>query len=443
MIRLAQFISTWEALILAVLAPALLFPQSTDGLAMLGVVGIWIARWAATGRIIRRTPLDGPILVMLAMVLVSTQVTFDPGASMPKVVGVVLGVAVFYTMVEKLRSEAAIWWGLSVFILIGCGVAVLGLIGTNWFGKFGPLARIAALLPQTVIPLPGSSADGFHPNQVAGALLWLAPALVALLLGPMPRLHLVGRALPPLLLRAALALALVLIGGVLVLTQSRAAFAGLSAALGVLIWLLFPRARVVIACLAAVGLTALLLIGPSLAARGSAGGEQAAIESSTESLAFRLSLWPCAVEAIADFALTGMGMGAFRQVAQTWYRPLTSPVGQDLGHAHNHILNAGLDLGLLGMLAYLALWAIALALAGAVVRAGRGPWRLVGAGLLSGMVGHFIWGMVDANALGSKPGLLLWMCLGLVVGVYCATRAVLEQADHVSRNASIQANYRA
>lgn len=440
--RLAQFIAAWEVPLLAALAPLLLFPQSTAGLAMLGVVALWLARWLAHGRLIRRTPLDVPILAILVMVLVSLLVTFDPALSMPKVVGVVLGVAVFYTMVEKMEDETAIWWGLALFIVLGCGVAMLGLIGTNWLPKFGPLAWLALKLPRTVILLPDSSDEGFHPNQVAGAMLWLCPLLIALLVVRPPALALLGMILPAPLTRALLATALTLTGGVLLLTQSRGGYVGVAISLAVLIWLLLPRTRLWLVAAGALVLVSLLVFRPLLTTSSQAGPEPAVLEASTESMAFRLEIWPQALEVIRDFPLTGIGMGAFRHVAQTWYRPLGFPAGREIGHAHNHVLNAALDLGLPGLAAYLGLWTTTIILAGIVIAGDRSAWRIISAGLLSGMIGHFIWGMVDANALGSKPGLLLWMCFAIVVSVYYYSRAVLQpESKHVSGNATIQPDH--
>lgn len=393
---------------------------------MLGVVGLWLARWLAYGRLIRRTPLDIPILAIQVMVLVSLLVTFDPVLSMPKVVGVVLGIAVFYTMVEKMERETAIWWGLALFIVIGCGIAILGLIGTNWFPKFSQLAWLALKLPRVVILLPGSSDEGFHPNQVGGAMLWICPLLVALLVLRPPALDLAGVTLPVPLIRTLMATALILTGGVLVLTQSRGGYGGMAVALVILIWLLLPRVRLWLMASVALMLAFLLAFRPLLATSMQAGVGPAVLEASTESMAFRLELWPRALEAIQDFPLTGIGMGAFRHVAQTWYRPLGFPAGRDIGHAHNHVLNAALDLGLPGLVAYLMLWIITIILAGVVITRDHSAWRVISAGLLSSMIGHFIWGMFDANALGSKPGLLFWMCFAIVVSVYYRSRAELQ-----------------
>ena len=42
-------------------------------------------------------------------------------------------------------------------------------------------------------------------------------------------------------------------------------------------------------------------------------------------------------------------------------------------------------------------------------------------GLGGGLLAHAIYGLTDAVALGAKPGILFWMLLGLVAGLYLQT----------------------
>jgi hypothetical protein len=43
-------------------------------------------------------------------------------------------------------------------------------------------------------------------------------------------------------------------------------------------------------------------------------------------------------------------------------------------------------------------------------------------GLGGGLAAHLIYGLTDAVALGAKPGLLYWMLLGLIVGLFYHSR---------------------
>ena len=81
---------------------------------------------------------------------------------------------------------------------------------------------------------------------------------------------------------------------------------------------------------------------------------------SLRTLGGRAEIWSRALYVIEDFPLTGMGMNTFRRVMPVLYP--TTPIGsndaliEDVGHAHNHLLQAALDLGLPGLIAYLAIW---------------------------------------------------------------------------------------
>jgi O-antigen ligase len=93
--------------------------------------------------------------------------------------------------------------------------------------------------------------------------------------------------------------------------------------------------------------------------------------------------------------------------------------GEEVAHVHNHIIQAALDLGVPGMLGYLALWMLATALLGRVHRLAPSPiHRAMASGLGAGLVAHFIFGLADVIPLGSKVGVLFWLTLALVVGLH-------------------------
>ena len=51
-----------------------------------------------------------------------------------------------------------------------------------------------------------------------------------------------------------------------------------------------------------------------------------------------------------------------------------------------------------------------------VARNGTG-YRAVSLGILAGLVAHHVYGLADALALGSKPGLVFWLLLGLLAAM--------------------------
>ncbi len=428
-----QWAVRWELFFVALLAPLLLFPGQTHGLAMAGVPLLWGLRWLDQRHFIRRTPLDGSICLLLLMVMVSFLVTFDPELSLPKITGVVLGVACYYGMAARLERPHDIWLGVVVLIAIGCGVATLSLLGTSWFNKVPVIGRIAALLPVAVRGLPGSPPDGFQPNQVAGALVWLLPLMVILLWhhwsGKLPFVPLKWQ--QPV--RFVFLIVLLLIGGTMILTQSRGGYLGLLC--GIFALFVIPRRRLhmVVGVMIGVGVVGAIIAGPqAMAAYDRIDSLQSSQALSINSLQGRFELWTRAIYAIQDFPLTGMGMGTFRRVMPVLYPIFSVAPSFDIGHAHNHLLNATLDLGIPGLIAYLAIWIGTMIMVWQVLRGTiHDEIYMLTLGLGGGMVAHFIYGLTDTNALGSKPGMLMWLTCGLVFCLYRESGARLtpHQAD--------------
>lgn len=97
----------------------------------------------------------------------------------------------------------------------------------------------------------------------------------------------------------------------------------------------------------------------------------------------RLAHWWAAIAMFVDRPWLGVGIGNYAAV----YPAYSMPRWQDpLGHAHNFYLNVAAETGLVGLVAYLALWAAALALAWQAVRRTAGLWR----GIAAGCLGAFI-----------------------------------------------------
>ena len=156
----------------------------------------------------------------------------------------------------------------------------------------------------------------------------------------------------------------------------------------------------------------------------------------------RLEVWSRAIYGIEDFPFTGMGMNIFRNAVQILYPLPNALSGIDIGHAHNEFLQAALDLGIPGLIAFIAIYINAFWMLGVIWRTNRinpnaakqQSWvtALLVLGMAGGLFGHLFYGMTDAVALGAKPGLLLWILLGLICGLY---RRTLIDKPMVKNNA--------
>jgi putative inorganic carbon (HCO3(-)) transporter len=411
---LVRFASA-EPYLVMVIAPALLFPTPARLSVVVAVAVVWWACRRVTGHLLPPTPLNASLFVLLAMTGISLWATYDVRHSLGKVAGVVYGTMVFWALArwtDSARRVAIITGG---FVLAGAGLAVLGLLGTNWFVKFPPLAAIVERLPRVIRGVPGAE-DGFNPNAVAGCLVLFIPLQIALLSGA-ARGWLIS-VVPGARGRWWIwsqAGVLALTMGTVLLTQSRGAVMGLAAALlAFLTWHSRMTRFLAAGMVAGVAVLTLVLGVERVADLAiSRSGPQMA-----HNVTGRVELWSRAIYAISDVPFTGMGMNVFRKVMPELYPTVLAMPGLDVAHAHNHLLQAALDLGIPGLIAYAALWLTAGVLLVRVYRGSAEPGaRALAGGLGAGLIAHFTFSMTDAIPLGAKVGVLFWVALALAISL--------------------------
>jgi putative inorganic carbon (HCO3(-)) transporter len=214
-----------------------------------------------------------------------------------------------------------------------------------------------------------------------------------------------------------------LLSGTLLLTQSRGGLLGFGASFLFILLVVLRRHRgivltlILLAVMGAIALAfdkqmadaALAVLGGS-SDTGSLGGS---------SLAGRWEIWTRAVYGIQDFPFTGMGVGTFRNIVNLRYPLSLLNQNTDIAHAHNHLLQTGLDLGIPGLVAYIALWLGCAMMLWRSWRYSSSFWlRLLAVGLAANLVAYGVYGMVDTVALGARPGFIFWLLLGLIAGLY-------------------------
>ena len=405
--------------------PFLLFPTGYGVFALLLLPVAWLFRWRAMGHILPRTPFDWSLLLMLTMVLVSIWATPDISFSIGKVAGVLFGIALYYLIVDLSATGINAQKVTMFYFLVGVGLAIISILGMKRLTKFPLLVPIISKLPAFFQGVPGAE-GGFSTNQVGGVLLFFIPLQVTLFIGYLKtKGHLFTKKsytklsnwnTRGLLAMMLIGMAIFITFGVLLLTQSRGALGGLLVGL-IAILAIQTRWGKILAVTGTIVLIVILSSGMGDELISSNGVQTTAV--GTIHLDGRLEIWSRALYGLADFPFTGMGMNMFRRVMPILYPTFIVPTTMDIAHAHNHLLQAGLDLGLPGLIAYLSLWLLAGFLLYQTIQKTESLWqRTMALGLLGGFVAYFVYGLTDTVALGAKPGFVFWWALALVVAVY-------------------------
>ncbi len=429
-----RWLASIEPWLVLALTPFLMFPNRVTPLLVPLLAIPWLGRRFTKGHFTERTAMDGAILVLVLMLPISVWASRDVQNSMSKLYGIVLGIAVFYAIANHVQRPFRAWWlGLAI-ALSGLAVSVLALLGTEWPTSWLAWPQAYDHVPRLIARMTGGPTGGFNANEVGAALSLFVPFTASLLfLGFFEQRHTVvgggtewdrasvpwgsGRRLLPVLV----ALGLLFMVGILLLTQSRSAWLGTATALLLLssfrgrwVWL-----GLVLVLLAAA--VALYQLGPEeiLNSILAVGAES--------NVRLRFEIWQRALYMIQDFPYTGVGLNAFSPTANTLYPFFSIPPQRvlQLTHAHNAFLQVAVDVGIPGLIAYLALL-IGFVTAWATAYRGleQRPLRAISVGLLCGMVAYHVYGLTDCITLGAKPGVVIWAMLGLM-----AALANLSAAD--------------
>ncbi len=440
---LLKNLNRWEMLFLIVLSALWSMDRPSFFAFFLLLPIFWLGGYLRQGCFFPPTPLDIPLLLLSLWTLVSLAVTPDLAHSAGKVLGVVLGISLYYAIfrlkvdglpreIQSKKRENIPLWSILGYLITGTGIAVLGLLGADWFDKFPFLTRAAESLPDLIPSLPGA-VTGFQPNAISGTLTLFTPVSVLLawqyfFRDDKLRIHKFDP-FPRWLIKGILLVILLCQGLWWLLAQTRGAWLGLAASLLFLGILLFKPRWNAVAWIFSLVLVALAYLywvqaedlGNRLRDLNSFGGDNL-----SGTLAFRFQIWEWAGLVLQDFPFTGLGYNMFREVVPILY---FGPRLGDVAHAHNIWLDIGVTLGFGGIVIYLALWMIN----------GYSLWQVwlqhhdhwggqIALALLAGWYAYFIFGLADTIPLGSKLGLGIFLSLG-VGQVIVKTFTSNEQAE--------------
>lgn len=396
---------TWvEPGIVLLLAPLLLLPGRFVSFSW-QPYGVSLAFLLATlARFLYRrhwlsTPLDGAITLLLLWLPVNYWASIDKTQSWEAIGYLLFGVVSYRMFIQWIPLRQAPQRLVYLFLGVGLGLTLLGpllLLADPSFAPLSPRFQVPALTQGAVL-----FAETVNPNVLAGALVLLLPLYTALLLQSHRLLY--------RWLRITLMVLWPILIGVLFITQSRGAL--LAAILATLIVVSLCYAKLVwfMPVLLSLLVGATLWIGP-----------RPLLEALVMSSAFggmdgRIEIWNRALYALHDFPFTGIGIGTFNKVIPLLYPYFLWTPAQEIPHAHNLLLQVGIDLGLIGLIAQVALWINLFWMLFTLLRRHTdSAVRVLAAGAFGSLIAMLLHGLVDAVTWGNKLAFLPWWLYALI-----------------------------
>lgn len=272
--------------------------------------------------------------------------------------------------------------------------------------------------------IPINVGETIHPNVLAGMLVLALPLILSLILQksivPEERLcRYISMS------RIFYGVLFGLISIILMLTQSRGGYVAAMTALILVVilhWprLLYPFIVLIIIAIVVVRQVNTQLLLDQLGGDGSLGGWDG-----------RIYIWTLSVNAFYNFFLTGIGIGTFRTVIPLLFPMQVSIEG--FPHSHNLFLQIGLDLGLPGLIAYLALLInlFVMLISTLLTPQISQLHRALAIGATGSLVGMLIHGLLDAVTWGTKLAFVPWLIFALITQLFLYTQATNKTVSGV------------
>ena len=482
--RILLFIDRYHWLWLLFLSPFLIFPSKERIFLILLFPGIWIVHFINCKAVSRETepvilpvtPLNGSLLLLMVMVIVSVWVTYNLDLSLEKISGLILGFGLYFSILRLSEGRTGWWYSLLGFLGAGFAWGIGSFFGMDYQIRFSFLTKLIDRIPRPFTNIPGFG-EGLQHNAAGGTLLWVIPIFIVLSIYFSRRLLTINQAIKggiqnqpglddkqsepknfrekirnPILkftlsltqdsmilvrfLCASLIATLIFLCFVLFISQSRGSYLALGITLILMMALAIPRrwrTFYIFGIISLIGITILVI-------SSNQGWEELILRYNLsdqsgftiDSIQDRLEIWPRALFAIRHFPITGMGMNTFREVVHKLYPLFHIAPTVDIAHAHNEFLQAALDLGIPGLISFLSIYWICywmlwrtwhaehFILSDEIEKTGNiiPLRRIMVLGLGGGLTAHMFFGFADAITLGAKPGAFFWILLGLIAGLF-------------------------
>ena len=395
------------------------------GLIILGV--LWLIYWAVSGRLSVASPLDFSLLLFLCLLPLNLAISVDWGLSLPKVYGLILSVALFFTIVNIIRNFSYLFWSIIALVILALSVVFSGWISLEYSNSgieilnqiFNQFAKFKNFFSDLL------NNEQINPNTIGGALTFFPPLLLSLIWdgGAFKRTFLQQKKAANglfIVYKFILVLVFLLVSITLFFTMSTAAILG--AFLGILALMIWKNHHYT-------WLIPVLVIaaGGYLYYVSNGNFEEyftLLLTAEHDSILSRVDAWQSVITMIQDFPLTGTGIGTYSQLYDKFYiTHLSSSWGYTQLHAHNTFLSIAIDIGLPGLVLYTSLLSSCFFMVIKTLRRVRSITKFLLMGLSCGLLAHQIFGIVDAFLLGTKLGFIQWIFIGLIAGIFTHKKA--------------------
>lgn len=412
MIRvIGKLIDIFEVLLGIIILVAYFYPSPSRDM-WVGLIWGYPLVWGI--RLALRQPIgfNSPIILwavaFIALCIINFFVAPYPSRGMILLYRPLWGIALMVMVIGWVRrSESLRGILLTTTILAGI-TSIAVLTATSWEGKAARFVDITRNFPDTrAFAVWGG---GFNPNEIAGAITWLAPVFFGIALRTTLKWH--WRVI-------SMSVFFMLFTG-LFLGQSLSGLIGVIAGLIIALipkrfwpWMVgFTVVSILIANI-------VIFIAPSFSADVLA---ELSGRPKVTSLEHRGVMWERGAQMFRDYPFTGVGIALYRQLRAEY--PTPGFENALVPHPHNEALHFATDLGLPGI----AVWAMLYVSAGLSLYAvwKNATFRPWGIALAAGLIAHAVYGLTDAIPVWDRLAFIGWWVLGL-----CAALEVrATQAAH-------------
>ncbi len=410
---------------------------------LLFAIPIYTLRYIIHRRFFTHTPLD--ILFLIFAIVTIYNFNNAPLARADYWVIVCrpfLGIFIVWYFVEHVRHYQHMRYLIVVTIILASVIGLVALLASQWTisSKSDDFRFILDILPRldhkAVLPDMQLS---FNPNEIAGALAYCCPFLLAIGLGSFrtqtsatSRCEFVINWLE----RWGALIGFTIAFTALFLGQSRFALAGTFIGLFIVIITILPTWKfrtIGIGIWSLIVFIEILLVLNILPLNLAQSSESNTSEPTVglnqrdeSSFTNRFALWDRAIQMTMDYPTTGAGMSVYRAMVTREDYIIASYAnrGARPPHAHNALLQMGADLGVIGWALFIGWYGVVAGMAIYTIQNGNLKFTIMTITVTASILGYMGYGIGDTITLWDRFAFIHWWYIGLMTATYISAKRI-------------------